>query len=211
MAANMDTGNTTIVSPDTGKEYQLTPAQIEAFNSAYDQALQESTQEYLTNLVLQDNILQQQVIFADAKDDAIEAAQSIATVTAIAEEIEGADESRKIQLEGYATAQGLREIDQGDVQQFNTSIDGMVQASRTKNMLEQYNGELIEGTTFVTQASNTVQAFYDNASFTANAFDSSMTVDWGIAAIEVGVEFFVEVNATQFFDGPQTRPLEVFQ
>ncbi len=148
MVANMETGASTIVDPNTGYEYHLTPEQIETFNTAYNQALEESTQEYLTNLVLQENILEQQVVFAQAKDDAIDAAQEIASVVAIAEEIESADESRKIQLEGYATDNGLREINSGDVQKFNASIDTMVDSSRTKNMLEQYNGEIIESTTF---------------------------------------------------------------
>ena len=75
MAANMETGASTIVDPNTGYEYHLTQEQIDNFNQAYDQALYESTQEYLTNLVLQDNILQQQVIFSESKDEAIEAAQ----------------------------------------------------------------------------------------------------------------------------------------
>lgn len=207
----MQTGNTTIVDPNTGFEYQLSQLQIDEFNNAYDQALLESTQEYLTNLVLQDNILQQQVEFEIQKEDAVEAAQEIATITAISEEIEGANESRKIQLEDYATQNDLREIKAKDVQQFNTSIEGMVQASRTKNMLEQYNGELIEGTTFITQITNTVQEFYDNASFNANTFNSAMTVDWGLTAIEVNSEFFVEVNASQYFGGPTPNPEDILR
>lgn len=190
MAANMETGASTIVDPNTGYEYHLTQEQIDNFNQAYDQALYESTQEYLTNLVLQDNILQQQVIFSESKDEAIEAAQSIATVTAIAEEIEGAEESRKIQLESYATENGLRDIKDGDVQKFNASIEGMVESSRTKNMLEQYNQEIIEGTTFITQATNTVQAFYDNVDFVASSINNSMNVDWGIQSIQVDTDFF---------------------
>ena len=190
MVANMETGASTIVDPDTGLEYQLTQDQIDTFNAAYEQALQESTQEYLTNLVIQENILEQQVVFAGAKDDAIEAAESIATVTAIAAEIESASESQKIQLESYATANDLREIDQADVQKFNASIQDMVDASRTKNMLEVYGKEIVESTTFMTQATGTVQAFYDGADFIASSFDNSMTVQWGAEAVVIDELFF---------------------
>lgn len=200
----METGASTIVDPNTGIEYQLSPAQINAFNTAYNQALEESTQEYLTNLVLQENIIDQQMVFNVAKDEAIDAAQSIATVTAIAEEIEDADESRKIQLESYATQNDLREINDGDVQQFNASIDTMVDSSRTKNMLEQYSSEIIEGTTFVTQVTETVQAFYDTADFAASSFDNTLNVDWGVASINVNSEFY---NSTDelFFNEMQPR------
>ena len=63
----MTSGNTTIVHPDTGKEYHLTQKQLDDFNAAYAQALAESTQEHLTGLLIQDQILVQQVEFNDQK------------------------------------------------------------------------------------------------------------------------------------------------
>jgi hypothetical protein len=187
MAANIETGSTLIVHPDTGKQYHVTQGQLDAFNQAYSQALSESTQEHLTGLLLQDKILEQQVEFEDQKEAMIEEAQVMATVTAIAAEIEVADESTKIGMEKYATDNDLRSIKQGTRDKYAASIEGMVVASRTKNMLEQYEGAIIESTTFVTQASGTVQAFYDFASVQIDQmYLDQLNVAW--AGEVVGVE-----------------------
>ena len=187
MAANIETGSTLIVHPDTGKQYHVTQGQLDAFNQAYSQALSESTQEHLTGLLLQDKILEQQIEFEDQKEAMIEEAQVMATVTAIAAEIEVADESTKIGMEKYATDNDLRSIKQGTRDKYAASIEGMVVASRTKNMLEQYEGAIIESTTFVTQASGTVQAFYDSASVQIDQmYLDQLNVAW--AGEVVGVE-----------------------
>ena len=187
MAANIETGSTLIVHPDTGQQYHVTQGQLDAFNQAYSKALSESTQEHLTGLLLQDKILEQQVEFEDQKEAMIEEAQVMATVTAIAAEIEVADESTKIGMEKYATDNDLRSIKQGTRDKYAASIEGMVVASRTKNMLEQYEGAIIESTTFVTQASGTVQAFYDFASVQIDQmYLDQLNVAW--AGEVVGVE-----------------------
>ena len=187
MAANIETGSTLIVHPDTGQQYHVTQGQLDAFNQAYSKALSESTQEHLTGLLLQDKILEQQVEFEDQKEAMIEEAQVMATVTAIAAEIEVADESTKIGMEKYATDNDIRSIKQGTRDKYAASIEGMVVASRTKNMLEQYEGAIIESTTFVTQASGTVQAFYDSASVQIDQmYLDQLNVAW--AGEVVGVE-----------------------
>ncbi len=192
MADNMISGNTTIVHPDTGKEYHLTQQQLDDFNTAYAQALAESTQEYLTSLLIQDQILVQQVEFEDQKDAMIEEAEQIAAVTAIAAEIEVADESTKIGMEKYATDNGLREISQDTRDKYAASIEGMVVASRTKNMLEQYEGAIIEATTFSTQASGTVQAFYDSASVQIDQmYLNQLNVAWAGEVVGVENEFWL--------------------
>ena len=54
-------------------------------------------------------------------------------------------------------------------------------------MLEQYEGAIIESTTFVTQASGTVQAFYDSASVQIDQmYLDQLNVAW--AGEVVGVE-----------------------
>ena len=164
MAENMVDGTTVIVHPDTGKQYHVTQEQLNAFNAAYSLALAESTQEHLTALLIQDQIIGQQIEFEEQKNTMINEAEKMAAVTAIAAEIEVANESTKIGMEKYATDNDLREIKQDTRDKYAASIEGMVVASRTKNMLEQYEGAIIESTTFVTQASGTVQAFYDSAS-----------------------------------------------
>lgn len=211
MAANMVTGDTTIVHPDTGKQYHLTQQQMDAFNSAYSQALAESTQEYLTSVLIQDQILVQQTEFEDHKDDMIEEAQNIAAVTAIAAEIETADESTKIGMEKYATDNDLREIKQETRDAYAASIEGMVVASRTKNMLEQYEGAIIESTTFTTQATETVQAFYDQAQVGIDKmYLDQLNVAWAGQIVGIENEFWTDIGSieAQFID-PEAPIYEV--
>ena len=187
MAENMVDGTTDIVHPDTGKQYHVTQEQLNAFNAAYSLALAESTQEHLTALLIQDQIIGQQIKFEEQKNTMINEAEKMAAVTAIAAEIEVANESTKIGMEKYATDNDLREIKQDTRDKYAASIEGMVVASRTKNMLEQYEGAIIESTTFVTQASGTVQAFYDSASVQIDQmYLNQLNVAW--AGEVVGVE-----------------------
>ena len=187
MAENMVDGTTVIVHPDTGKQYHVTQEQLNAFNAAYSLALAESTQEHLTALLIQDQIIGQQIKFEEQKNTMINEAEKMAAVTAIAAEIEVANESTKIGMEKYATDNDLREIKQDTRDKYAASIEGMVVASRTKNMLEQYEGAIIESTTFVTQASGTVQAFYDSASVQIDQmYLDQLNVAW--AGEVVGVE-----------------------
>lgn len=180
-------GTTDIVHPDTGKQYHVTQEQLNAFNAAYSLALAESTQEHLTALLIQDQIIGQQIKFEEQKNTMINEAEKMAAVTAIAAEIEVANESTKIGMEKYATDNDLREIKQDTRDKYAASIEGMVVASRTKNMLEQYEGAIIESTTFVTQASGTVQAFYDSASVQIDQmYLDQLNVAW--AGEVVGVE-----------------------
>ena len=198
MAANIETGSTLIVHPDTGQQYHVTQGQLDAFNQAYSKALSESTQEHLTGLLLQDKILEQQIEFEDQKEAMIEEAQVMATVTAIAAEIEVADESTKIGMEKYATDNDLRSIKQGTRDKYAASIEGMVVASRTKNMLEQYEGAIIESTTFVTQASGTVQAFYDFASVQIDQmYLDQLNVAWAGEVVGVENQFWLENSNMQ--------------
>jgi len=210
MAANMVSGSTTIVDPDTGHEYHVTQGQLDAFNAAYATALAESTQEHLTGLLIQDQILEQQVEFDHQKDTMIEEAQEMAAVTAIAAEIEVADESTKIGMEKYATDNDLREIKQETRDAYAASIEGMVVASRTKNMLEQYEGAIIEATTFSTQASGTVQAFYDTAAVSIDdLYVNQLNLAWNGITVGVENEFWTDnLNVEQgYFPDPG---LEVF-
>ena len=180
-------GTTVIVHPDTGKQYHVTQEQLNAFNAAYSLALAESTQEHITALLIQDQIIGQQIEFEEQKNTMINEAEKMAAVTAIAAEIEVANESTKIGMEKYATDNDLREIKQDTRDKYAASIEGMVVASRTKNMLEQYEGAIIESTTFVTQASGTVQAFYDSASVQIDQmYLDQLNVAW--AGEVVGVE-----------------------
>ena len=210
MAENMVTGASVIVDPNTGVEYHVTQEQLDSFNAAYDLALQQSTQEHLTGLLIQDQIIGQQVEFENQKNAMIEEAELMAAVTAIAAEIEVADESTKIGMEKYATDNDLRSIKQETRDKYEASIEGMVVASRTKNMLEQYEGAIIESTTFVTQASDTVQAFYDTASVQIDQiYLNQLNVAWSGEVVGVENEFWL-VNTHMegdFYPIPDTEML----
>ena len=210
MAANMVDGTTTIVDPNTGQQYHVTQGQLDAFNDAYSLALSESTQEHLTSLLIQDQIIGQQIEFEEQKNAMIGEAEKMAAVTAIAAEIEVADESTKIGMEKYATDNDLREIKQETRDTYAASIEGMVVASRTKNMLEQYEGAIIEATTFSTQASGTVQAFYDNATVGIDdLYVNQLNLVWNGITVGVENEFWSSnLNVEQgYFPDPG---LEVF-
>lgn len=211
MAENMVTGSTLIVDPDTGHEYHVTQQQLDAFNAAYATALEESTQEHLTSLLIQDQVIEQQVQFDQHKDEMVEQATEMAAVTAIAAEIETANESTKIGMEKYATDNDLREIKQETRDAYAASIEGMVVASRTKNMLEQYEGVIIESTTFVTQSTETVQAFYDQASVHIDAmFLDQLNIAWSGMTLGVENEFWGTIHQMEDdYFMPQTRELEV--
>ena len=192
MAQNMVDGTTDIVHPDTGKQYHVTQEQLDTFNAAYSLALAESTQEHLTSLLIQDQIIGQQIEFEDQKNAMIDEAEKMAAVTAIAAEIEVANESTKIGMEKYATDNDLREIKQDTRDKYAASIEGMVVASRTKNMLEQYSGAIIETTTFVTQATETVQAFYDSASVSINDMHlNQLDLAWADQVLSIDNGFLV--------------------
>ena len=198
-------GTTTIVDPNTGQQYHVTQGQLDAFNDAYSLALSESTQEHITGLLIQDQIIGQQVEFEAQKNVMVNEAQKIAAVTAIAAEIEVASESTKIGMEKYATDNGLREIKQETRDKYAASIEGMVVASRTKNILEQYEGAIIEATTFTTQATETVQAFYDSAVVSIDdLYLNQLNVAWSGILVGVEDQFWTDnINTEQgFFPDP---------
>lgn len=205
-------GTTTIVDPNTGQQYHVTQGQLDAFNDAYSLALSESTQEHLTSLLIQDQIIGQQVEFEAQKNVMVNEAQKIAAVTAIAAEIEVASESTKIGMEKYATDNGLREIKQETRDKYAASIEGMVVASRTKNMLEQYEGAIIEATTFTTQATETVQAFYDSAVVSIDdLYLNQLNVAWSGILVGVEDQFWTDnINTEQGFFPDPDPSFEVF-
>ena len=167
-----------IVNVDTGKQYHLDAEEVAAFNAKYDVVLQESTQDYLTNKLIDTQIEQLQENFVHQKETLIDAAKDIAEVTVIAEEIENAGEERKIQLNAYAVENSLTEISEETVNTFNNTIEDMVSTSRTANMLEQYRGAIVESTTFITQSSQTTQAFYDQAVMQADMYNDNLNIEW---------------------------------
>jgi len=182
-------GNTIIYNNDDGTSYELTPEQMDTFNAAYADGLANSTPEALTAVLLNDMIDVEQGTYDEEKESLIEAASEIAAVTSIAEMIVDGDQQTKINAEAYATENDLRAIKESSRQQFNTSIDGMLEASLTKNMIEGYAQDsfVIDTIAASFMNTNTVMDFFTNTSVSIDELmPRQLNLDWNDH--NVGVE-----------------------
>lgn len=180
-AWSMEAGNTIIYNKNTGEKYKLTQQQVDQFNSAYAEGLRKSTPEALVSVVLDDLIEDQQFEYEEAKESLIEAASDIAEVTAVAEIISTGNQETVIAAQDYAVENDLTEIKQEDVQQYNTSIDAMLEASITKNMIEAYSQDIQVVDTIADLVINTesTQAFFDTVTISISEMSPAMlTVEW---------------------------------
>ena len=177
----MEAGNTIIYNKNTGEQYKLTQQQVDQFNNAYAEGLQRSTPEALVSVVLDDLIEDKQYDYEEAKESLIEAASDIAEVTEVAEIIATGNQSTVIAAQDYAVENELTEIKQEDVQQYNTSIDAMLEASITKNMIEAYSQDIQVVDTIADLVINTesTQAFFDTVTISISEMSPAMlTVEW---------------------------------
>ena len=180
-AWSMEAGNTIIYNKNTGEQYKLTQQQVDQFNSAYAEGLRKSTPEALASVVLDDLIEDKQYDYEEAKESLIEAASDIAEVTEVAEIIATGNQSTVIAAQDYAVENELTEIKQEDVQQYNTSIDAMLEASITKNMIEAYAQDIQVVDTIADLVINTesTQAFFDTVTISISEMSPAMlTVEW---------------------------------
>lgn len=180
-AWSMEAGNTIIYNKNTGEQYKLTQQQVDQFNNAYAEGLQRSTPEALVSVVLDDLIEDKQYDYEEAKESLIEAASDIAEVTEVAEIIATGNQSTVIAAQDYAVENELTEIKQEDVQQYNTSIDAMLEASITKNMIEAYSQDIQVVDTIADLVINTesTQAFFDTVTISISEMSPAMlTVEW---------------------------------
>jgi hypothetical protein len=180
-AWSMEAGNTIIYNKNTGEKYKLTQQQVDQFNNAYAEGLQRSTPEALVSVVLDDLIEDKQYDYEEAKESLIEAASDIAEVTEVAEIIATGNQSTVIAAQDYAVENELTEIKQEDVQQYNTSIDAMLEASITKNMIEAYSQDIQVVDTIADLVINTesTQAFFDTVTISISEMSPAMlTVEW---------------------------------
>jgi hypothetical protein len=180
-AWSMEAGNTIIYNKNTGEKYKLTQQQVDQFNAAYEEGLRKSTPEALVSVVLDDLIEDQQFEYEEAKESLIEAASDIAEVTEVAEIIATGNQETVIAAQSYAVENELTEIKQEDVQQYNTSIDAMLEASITKNMIEAYSQDIQVIDTIADLVINTesTQAFFDTVTISISEMSPAMlTVEW---------------------------------
>jgi len=190
LTVTMQDGAATIISGNTGQSYYLSQSEVDSFNAAYGVALTESTAEFLINALLDNQVDLLQQEFIVQKEILLNQAQEIAAVTAIARELNTASSSDKVAINNYAVENSLTGISLGAVDAFNNSIDGMVSASRTKNMIEQYRGAIVESTSFLSQATQTTESFFNEVEIRADEYSNSVNVEWEGQSVSVEGNFW---------------------
>lgn len=178
---SMEKGNTIIFNHYMGEAYKLSQHQVNTFNMFYSEGLSNSTREAVTTAAIDEIILDKQHDYEVAKESLIEAASDIAEVTEVAQIIATGNQEQVVNAQEYAVENDLVEIKQEDVQQYNTSIDSMLEASMTKNMIEAYSQDLQLVDT-IAQAmidTETTQAFFDTVTITIDELNhTALNVAW---------------------------------
>ena len=203
LSETMTPGQMNVVAHDLAAQYRLDPQIVDQFNQAYIQELAASTHEAQTMEIINNEIEVQEEVFEVAKQEVIAEAKVIMEVTAIAEEIATAPAAQKIQIEAHAQTNGLGDGIQADtVVKLNHSIDDMVTASRTKNLIESYSVAMVDSTEFHTQATGTVQQFFDQAYITLDHLNpDQLNVTWGNQIMMIEGDFISTDVAEAFYVG----------
>jgi hypothetical protein len=178
---SMEAGNTVIFNQYMGESYKINQYQVNTFNMFYSEGLSSSTREAVTNAALDEIIIDKQHDYEVAKESLIEAASEIAEVTEVAQIIATGTEEQVINAQEYAVTNGLVEIKQEDVEQYNTSIDSMLEASITKNMIEAYSQDvqLMDTMAQFVIDTETTQAFFDTVTITIDELNpTALNVAW---------------------------------
>lgn len=178
---SMEAGNTVIFNQYMGESYKINQYQVNTFNMFYSEGLSSSTREAVTNAALDEIIIDKQHDYEVAKESLIEAASEIAEVTEVAQIIATGTEEQVINAQEYAVTNDLVEIKQEDVEQYNTSIDSMLEASITKNMIEAYSQDvqLMDTMAQFVIDTETTQAFFDTVTITIDELNpTALNVAW---------------------------------
>ena len=207
LSETMTPGQMQVVAHDLADQYRLDPQIVDQFNQAYVEELAASTHEAQTMEIIDNEIAVQEEVFEVAKQEVIAEAKVIMEVTAIAEEISTAPAAQKIEIEAHAQANGLGDGIQADtVTKLNHSIDDMVTASRTKNLIESYSVAMVDTTEFYTQATGTVQQFFDQAHITLDQLNpNQINVTWGDQILSIEGQFIAEGMMQEFTEGLAAR------
>lgn len=177
----MEAGNTVIFNQYMGESYKINQYQVNTFNMFYSEGLSSSTREAVTNAALDELIIDKQHDYEVAKESLIEAAGDIAEVTEVAQIIATGNQEQVINAQEYAVTNDLVEIKQEDVEQYNTSIDSMLEASMTKNMIEAYSQDvqLMDTMAQFVIDTETTQAFFDTVTITIDELNpTALNVAW---------------------------------
>jgi hypothetical protein len=192
-SGSMVDGAANILPRYLAEDYKLKQTQVDTFNDRYTQGLLNSTQEALVSVVLDDLIDDKQFEYEEAKVDLKEAAKDIAEVTQVAQIIATGNQETVIEAQEYAVTNDLVEIKQEDVDQYNTSIDSMLEASVTKNMIEVYSQDIhiVDTIAHFVIDTQTTQAFFDTVTITIDEISSTaLTVEWEGYSMQVESEMY---------------------
>jgi len=102
-------------------------------------------------------------------------------VTEVAAIIATGNQEQVINAQEYAVTNDLVEIKQDDVDQYNTSIDSMLEASMTKNMIEAYSQDIqiVDTIAQLVIDTQTTQAFFDTVTITIDELNpTALNVAW---------------------------------
>ena len=207
---SMQDGTTIIYNNEDGTEYELTAEQTQAFNQAYADGLANSTPEALTAVLLNDMIDLEQTTYEDEKSSLIEAASEIQAVIEVAEILVVGDQQAKINAEAYAVENDLTEIKETTRKDFNASIDGMLEASMTKNMIEAYAQDsfVIDTIANSFMATESITDFFTNAQISIDELSPTyLVVEWNAAIVGIESVMFNMYSNEPYADELQIIPM----
>ena len=206
----MQDGTTIIYNNEDGTEYELTAEQTQAFNQAYADGLANSTPEALTAVLLNDMIDLEQTTYEEEKSSLIEAASEIQAVIEVAEILVVGDQQAKINAESYAVENDLTEIKETTRKDFNASIDGMLEASMTKNMIEAYAQDsfVIDTIANSFMATESITDFFTNAQISIDELSPTyLVVEWNAATVGIESIMFDMYSNDPYGDELQIIPM----
>tara|TARA_X000001382_G_scaffold74488_1_gene52081 strand:+ start:1037 stop:1684 length:648 start_codon:yes stop_codon:yes gene_type:complete len=206
----MQDGTTIIYNNEDGTEYELTAEQTQAFNQAYADGLANSTPEALTAVLLNDMIDLEQTTYEEEKSSLIEAASEIQAVIEVAEILVVGDQQAKINAEAYAVENDLTEIKETTRKDFNTSIDGMLEASMTKNMIEAYAQDsfVIDTIANSFMSTESITDFFTNAQISIDELSPTyLVVEWDAAIVGIESVMFNMYSNDPYGDELQIIPM----
>ena len=207
---SMQDGTTIIYNNEDGTEYELTAEQTQAFNQAYADGLANSTPEALTAVLLNDMIDLEQTTYEEEKSSLIEAASEIQAVIEVAEILVVGDQQAKINAEAYAVENDLTEIKETTRKDFNTSIDGMLEASMTKNMIEAYAQDsfVIDTIANSFMSTESITDFFTNAQISIDELSPTyLVVEWDAAIVGIESVMFNMYSNDPYGDELQIIPM----
>jgi hypothetical protein len=152
----------------------------------------------------------EQGTYEEEKSSLIEAASEIQAVIEVAEILVVGDQQAKINAEAYAVENDLTEIKETTRKEFNSSIDGMLEASMTKNMIEAYAQDSFVVDTIAASfmATESITDFFTNAQISIDELSPTyLVVEWDAAIVGIESVMFNMYSNDPYEDQLQIVPM----